>query len=312
MYTYTYLRAARYFQGHGNSSIRLCLVRTLLWKTSGTPLSQKVIILSKVFKQRWIWMCVAVFRKFHALILGTGQTGISNWALTGHSMASSPAHAAMDNKPRCLSHQCCQGNLNFTPRTSKKWFSHRHRPTRRPSHGSGLAIIRKLLIVFSGPLASDNISLDFPTTSVSICLLWTKLSFVSICLPTQLMASSFLRSRILPENSFMATLNIWCNVRACSIRIQKFLVGHTNSNFGKTFVIEPLISSWLRPHRRTKGTETATDRESWPPCHSLPPCIQLDQDHLSAYVYLMHFILYQISLSSWWCFVVCDVFTYYL
>ena len=183
MYTYTYLRAARYFQGHVNSSIRLCLVRTLLWKTSGTPLSQKVIILSKVFKQRWIWMCVAVFRKFHALMLGTGQTGISYWALTGHSMASSPAHAAMDNKPRCLSHQCCQGNLTLTPRTSKKWFSHRQRPTRRPSHGSGLAIIRKLLIVFSGPLASDNISLDFPTTSVSICLLWTKLSFVSICLP---------------------------------------------------------------------------------------------------------------------------------
>ena len=43
------------------------------------------------------------------------------------------------------------------------------------------------------------------------------------------------------------------------------------------FVAEHLISSWLRPHRRTKGTETATDRESWPPCHSLPPCIQLDQ-----------------------------------
>ena len=127
-------------------------------------------------------MCVAVFRKFHALMLGTGQTGISYWALTGHSMASSPAHAAMDNKPRCLSHQCCQGNLTLTPRTSKKLFSHRQRPTRRPSHGSGLAIIRKLLIVFSGPLASDNISWDFPTTSVSICLLWTDLSFVSICL----------------------------------------------------------------------------------------------------------------------------------
>ena len=30
MYTYTYLRAARYFQGHVNSSIRHCLVRTLL------------------------------------------------------------------------------------------------------------------------------------------------------------------------------------------------------------------------------------------------------------------------------------------
>ena len=140
--------------------------------------------------------------------LETGQTGISYWALTGHSMASSPAYAAMDNKPRCLSHQCCQGNLTLTPRTSKKLFSHRQRPTRRPSHGSGLAIIRKLLIVFSGPLASDNISLDFPTTSVSICLLWTKLSFVSICLPAQLMTSSFLRSRILPENTCMATFNI--------------------------------------------------------------------------------------------------------
>ena len=46
-------------------------------------------------------------------------------------------------------------------------------PTAWPSHGSGLAIIRKLLIVFSGPLASDNISWDFPTTSVSICLLWS-------------------------------------------------------------------------------------------------------------------------------------------
>ena len=64
---------------------------------------------------------VAVFRRFHALmLLGTGQTGISYWALTGHSMARSPAHAAMDNKPRCLSHQCCQGNLTLTPRTSKK------------------------------------------------------------------------------------------------------------------------------------------------------------------------------------------------
>ena len=150
----------------------------------------------------------AVFKRFHALMLGTGPTGISYWALTGHSMASSPAYAAMDNKPRCLSHQCCQGNLTLTPRTSKKLFSHRQRPTRRPSHGSGLAIIRKLLIVFSGPLASDNISLDFPTTSVSICLLWTKLSFVSICLPAQLMTSSFLRSRILPENTCMATFNI--------------------------------------------------------------------------------------------------------
>ena len=72
------------------------------------------------------------------------------------------------------------------------------------------------------------------------------------------------------------------------------------------FVVEDLISSWLRPHRRTKGTETATDRESWPPCHSLPPCIQLDQDHLSAYVYLRHFIMSNILatvvvLCYLWC-----------
>ena len=208
MYIYTYLRAARYFQGHENSSIRLCLVRTLLWKTSGNTIVTKSHYPVQGFQAK-MDLNVAVFRRFHALmLLGTGQTGISYWALTGHSMASSPAYAAMDNKPRCLSHQCCQGNLTLTPRTSKKWFSHRQPPTRRPSHGSGLAIIRKLLIVFSGPLASDNISLDFPTTSVSICLLWTKLSFVSICLPAQLMTSSFLRSRILPENTCMATFNI--------------------------------------------------------------------------------------------------------
>ena len=77
----------------------------------------------------------------------------------------------------CICIYICISYLIFDPPHWTHYF-----PTARPSHGSGLAIIRKLLIVFSGPLASDNISWDFPTTSVSICLLWTDLSFVSICL----------------------------------------------------------------------------------------------------------------------------------
>ena len=90
------------------------------------------------------------------------------------------ARAELDPLSTCLTICLCKHWLSSS-KDPHHWWGHDF-PTARPSHGSGLAIIRKLLIVFSASLASDNISWDFPTTSVSICLLWTDLSFVSICL----------------------------------------------------------------------------------------------------------------------------------